>query len=225
MRPSRAASPRKRPARRSPASAGVPSSTRPPRLQGRTGQQPDPARSRAWRLIPARPSPFPQLGECSCADMAAPDLSRRATVDRNTRPAPAGRREERVPAGCRDPPGRRGNRTARHRRTATGRNRRREERVLAVADRLNSGGPAASVQALAAAGRGHRGRLLPAHRPGTGQHDPPRPGDRDLPGQQPRVRLRIGREQMGTARLNSRSLSSQATCRLAHKHTSGQCPH
>src|SRR5580704_11154721 len=60
-----------------------------------------------------------------------------ATVDRNTRPAPAGRREERVPAGCRDPPGRRGNRTARHRRTAMGRNRRREERMLAAADRLN----------------------------------------------------------------------------------------
>jgi hypothetical protein len=36
------------------------------------------------------------------------------------------------------------------------------------------------------------GRLLPADRPGSGQHDPPRPADRHLPGQQPRARLRIG---------------------------------
>jgi hypothetical protein len=43
-----------------------------------------------------------------------------------------------------------------------------------------------------AAGLGHRGRLLPADRPGSGQHDPPRPGDGDLPGQQPRIRVRIG---------------------------------
>ena len=43
-----------------------------------------------------------------------------------------------------------------------------------------------------APGRSHRRRLLPADRPGSVQHDPPRPRDPDLPGQQPRIRDRIG---------------------------------
>ena len=43
-----------------------------------------------------------------------------------------------------------------------------------------------------APGRSHRRRLLPADRPRSVQHDPPRPRDPDLPGQQPRIRNRIG---------------------------------
>jgi TPP-dependent 2-oxoacid decarboxylase len=37
-----------------------------------------------------------------------------------------------------------------------------------------------------------RRRILPADRSGSVQHDPPSPGDPDLPGQQPRIRDRVG---------------------------------
>ena len=43
-----------------------------------------------------------------------------------------------------------------------------------------------------APGLGHRRRILPADRPGSVQHDPPSPRNPDLPGQQPRIRDRIG---------------------------------
>ena len=43
-----------------------------------------------------------------------------------------------------------------------------------------------------APGLGDRRRILPADRAGSVQHDPPRPRAHDLPGQQPRIRDRVG---------------------------------
>ena len=50
-------------------------------------------------------------------------------------------------------------------------------------------GYAMGLEAGLRLGPGHRRRLVPDDRPGSGQHDPLRPGDRHLPGQQPRLRL------------------------------------
>jgi hypothetical protein len=78
-----------RPGPRSPASAGVPSSTRPPRLQGRTGRQPDPRAIEGLASDTRQPLAVSAVGGMLLRRYGCPRSFPAATVNRNTRPAPA----------------------------------------------------------------------------------------------------------------------------------------